>query len=82
MREIFIAIGAIIFYTIIMPILDSISGYVQSFFNKHIHDWQMQMAYDEAQVQSMTEEINTPKSQTNAVGFTLPNNCSEEDIDG
>ena len=72
MTYIFIAIGAIIFYTIIMPLLDSLSVFAQSALNRIIHSWQMDMTYDEAQTQAATENINPPQSSTNAIGFEIP----------
>ena len=72
MTYILIAVGAIIFYTIVMPLLDSLSVFAQSALNRIIHSWQMDMTYDEAQTQAATENINPPQSNTNAIGFEIP----------
>lgn len=72
MTYIFIAVGAIVFYTIVMPLLDSLSVFAQSALNRIIHSWQMDMTYDEAQTQVATENINPPQSSSNAIGFEIP----------
>lgn len=75
MKEILIALIAIIVYTVIMPILDSISGFIQSYFNKQIHGWQMDMTVDEAHAHATAESLSAPPTNTNAIGFEVASTC-------
>lgn len=74
-------IATILFYTIIMPILDTISSYIQSFINKKIHSWQLEMSIKEAETQAKVEEISGNSSTiTQAIGFEIPTTPDESEI--
>lgn len=74
-------IASILFYTIVMPILDTISSYIQSIINKKIHSWQLEMSIEEAETQAKVEEISGNSSTiTQAVGFEIPTTPDESEI--
>lgn len=74
-----IACYSIIGYCVLMPILDSVSGFIQSAINKKIHSWQLAMHLDEAETNAASEVIQPNFANTNAVGFAIPNSIEEED---
>lgn len=75
-------VATILFYTIIMPILDTISSFIQSIINKKIHSWQLEMSIEEAETQAKVEEIsgNSSSNITQAVGFEIPTTPDESEI--
>lgn len=65
-----------------MPILDTISSYVQSIINKKIHSWQLEMSIEEAKTQAQIEEIsgNNSSNAVQAIGFEVPTMPDESEI--
>lgn len=57
-----------------MPIIDSISGIIQSAINLKINKWQMNMQIAESQAQ----EIINQNNKTQAIGFDIPADSIED----
>lgn len=72
MYELTLAVCVIIFYVIIMPILDNFAIFVQSAFNRKIHQWQLEMKLDEAEANAASEVINPNVNNVSAIGFQVP----------
>lgn len=72
MRELFIAILSIIFFVIVIPILDSFSNLIQSIFNRKITQWQIELNKEQEQEEQTNHHVQ-------AIGFTIPSDEQEED---
>lgn len=77
MRELFIAILSIVFFAIIMPILDSFSNLIQNFVNKKIGKWQIELGKEQKELEDKDVEENQHIVQ--AIGFTIPDTQEEEE---
>ena len=77
MRELFIAVLSVVFFVIVMPILDSFSNLIQNFVNKKIGKWQIELSKEQKELEDKDVEENQHTIQ--AIGFTIP---SEEDNNG
>ena len=62
-----IAAGAIIFTNVFMP-------FIESFANKTINKWQIDMQLDQAEAQAASEVIAPSPCHTNAIGFQISSN--------
>lgn len=67
-----IAMGSLLFYTIAIPVLDSVSTYIQNQFN--LRNVKLQ-----AEAQQIQEEMQQPMSNINAVGFQIPTEETEDE---
>lgn len=76
MRELCIAILSVVFFVIIMPILDSFSNFIQSIFNKKVTKWQMELNKEQKNLEEDEEENRF----TQAIGFEVPDNPDESEI--
>lgn len=77
MRELFIAILSVIFFVIVMPILDSFSNLIQNFVNKKIGKWQIELSKQQKELEDKDTEENQHTVQ--AIGFTIPDEQEEEE---
>lgn len=64
-----------------MPVLDSLSGVIQSACNKMVAGWQMQLELDNAEHQAAVEEVKPlERNGASAIGFEIQSDsCCEED---
>lgn len=76
MRELCIAVLSVVFFVIVMPILDSFSNFIQSFFNKKVTKWQMELNKEQKNLEEDEEENRF----TQAIGFEVPDNPDESEI--
>lgn len=76
MRELFIAILSVVFFVIVMPILDSFSNLIQNFVNKKIGKWQIELSKEQKELEDNEEE---PNHSVQAIGFTIPDVQEEEE---
>ena len=67
-----IGMGSLLFYTIAIPVLDSVSTYIQNQFN--LRNVRLQ-----AEAQQIQEEMQQPMSNINAVGFQIPTEETEDE---
>lgn len=67
-----IAMGSLLFYTIAIPVLDSVSTYIQNQFN--LRNVKLQ-----AEAQQIQEEMQQPMGNINAVGFQIPTEETEDE---
>lgn len=77
MRELFIAILSVVFFVIIMPILDSFSNLIQNAVNKKIGKWQIELTKKQKELENNEEE--EPNHSVQAIGFTIPDVQEEEE---
>ena len=77
MRELFIAILSVVFFVIVMPILDSFSNLIQNFVNKKIGKWQIELGKEQKELENNEEEENQHTVQ--AIGFTIPSEADNND---
>lgn len=70
--NLFVAIGAVVFVELIVPVVDSLSVFLQSAINKKINKWQMEMQLDQAETEAASEVINPSPCHTQAIGFQMP----------
>ncbi len=76
MRELFIAILSVVFFVIVMPILDSLSNLIQNAVNKKIGKWQIELSKEQKELENNEEETN---HSVQAIGFTIPDVQEEEE---
>lgn len=72
MRELFIAILSVVFFVIVMPILDSFSNLIQSIFNRKITQWQIELNKEQEQEEETNHHVQ-------AIGFAIPSDEQEEE---
>ena len=77
MRELFIAILSVVFFVIVMPILDSFSNLIQNFVNKKIGKWQIELGKEQKELENNEEEEKQHTVQ--AIGFTIPSEADNND---
>lgn len=78
MKYVYLFTGSLLFYTIVMPILDSVSTLIQSAINKKIGNMQMELEQEQCEHQAACELIKpTERQPTNAIGFEIPNKEDE-----
>ncbi len=77
MRELFIAVLSVVFFVIVMPILDSFSNLIQNFVNKKIGKWQIELSKEQKELEDKDPEENQHTVQ--AIGFTIPDEQEEEE---
>lgn len=77
-----IACGAVIFVELVVPVVDSISVFLQSAINKKINKWQMDMQLDQAETEAASELINPSPVHTQAIGFQMPEEPEYYEEDG
>lgn len=70
MRELFIAILSVVFFVIVMPILDSFSNLIQNFVNKKIGKWQIELTKEQKELED--NEVEEPNHSVQAIGFAIP----------
>ena len=63
-----------------MPIIDSLSVFVQSAINRKIHTWQIDMSLEEAEAQAASETIAPPPTNTNNIGFEIPTEPDDSEV--
>ena len=79
MKYVSLFAGGILFYTIAMPCIDSISCLLQSAINNKVAHMQMDLEESQCEHESACELIKPNNSNmTHAVGFAVP---SEEDYE-
>lgn len=81
LKPVYLFIGGMLAYNIIMPILESVGSLVQSVINVRIGHMQMDIEERQCEHEAACELIKPVERQpTAAVGFTIPNE-QEEDYD-
>jgi len=77
LRELFIAVLSVVFFVIVMPILDSFSNLIQNFVNKKIGKWQIELTKEQKELEDNEEE--EPNHSVQAIGFAIPDVQEEEE---
>lgn len=62
-----------------MPLLDTLSIFIQSAINKKIHSWQVDMSLEDAEAQAATEVISPTQTNVQAIGFQVPQEYNGEE---
>lgn len=70
-KHLWIAGGAILFINIALPLLDSISGLIQSAINAKINRMQIDLELDQREAQAAAETIKPSPQITQAIGFDV-----------
>lgn len=79
LKNVALFVGGVLFFTIAMPCLDSISCLFQSAVNKKVAHMQMDLEESQCEHESACELIKPNNSNmTQAVGFQIP---SDEDYE-
>lgn len=80
MKHVYLFAGGLLFFTIAMPVLDSVGAFIQSAINKKIGGMQMQLEQEQCEHEAACELIKPVERQpVNAVGFQVPDEMPEED---
>lgn len=80
LTPVYLFAGGVLFYTIAMPCLDSLSCVVQSACNRLVAKWQMDLNEAQAESNAAVEVIQPANQQnTNAIGFDLGYTEGEDD---
>ena len=75
--DLMIAGGSILFFTMIVPLLDSLVGMATSAINKTINGWQLDMQLDQASAEVQANQIGGHDC-TRAIGFEIPSESVED----
>lgn len=75
--DLMIAGGSILFFTMIVPLLDSLVGMATSAINKTINGWQLDMQLDQASAEVQANQIGGHDC-TRAIGFEIPSESAED----
>lgn len=68
--------GSILFFTTLLPLLDSVVGLTTSLINKTINGWQLDMQLDQASAEVQANKIGGADN-TRAIGFEIPSEPME-----
>lgn len=80
MNYVYLFIGGMLAYNIVMPVLESVGNLIQSSINVKIGHMQMDIEERQCEHEAACELIKPVERQpTAAVGFTIPNEQDEED---
>lgn len=75
--DLMIAGGSILFFTMIVPLFDSLVGMATSAINKTINGWQLDMQLDQASAEVQANQIGGHDC-TRAIGFEIPSESVED----
>ena len=80
LKSVYLFIGGILAYNIVMPLLESLGNLAQSAINVRIGHMQMDIEERQCEHEAACELIKPVERQpTAAVGFTIPSEQDEED---
>lgn len=81
LTNVYIAGSAILFFTAILPIVDSVVNLFTSAINKTITSWQLDMQLEQAEAEAASEMISPSPCNTQAIGFQVPNEAVEDEYE-
>ena len=74
-----IAGGSILFVSAVMPIIDSVVGWISSAINAHINRMQIDLELDQREAQAAAETIKPSPAITQAIGFHVDSESNSEE---
>ena len=81
LTPLWIAGGAVLFISSLLPLCGSIVDLVQSAINVKINRMSMELELDKAEHEAAAEEITPSPQITQAIGFTMPEPEYEEECE-
>ena len=75
--DLMIAGGSILFFTMLVPLFDSLVSMATSAINKTINGWQLDMQLDQASAEVQANKIGGADC-TRAIGFEIPSESVED----
>ena len=78
MNDLWIAGGAVLFVSSLLPLCGSIVDLVQSAINAKIGRMQMDLEIDQREAQAAAEKIAPSPAITQAIGFSVPSEPDDE----
>lgn len=76
-----IAGGSVIFINMILPLLDSLTSMAISAVNKTVNQWQLDMELDRREAEAAAEVISPTGAITQAIGFQIPSESYDVEVD-
>ena len=77
--HLWIAGGAVLFVSAVMPLIDSVVTLISSAINAHINHMQIDLELDQREAQAAAETIKPSPAITQAIGFSLPSEHDDEE---
>ena len=77
--HLWIAGGAVLFVSAVMPLIDSVITWISSAINAHINHMQIDLELDKREAQVAAETIAPSPAITQAIGFSLPSEPDDEE---
>lgn len=81
LTNVYIAGSAILFFTALLPMVDSVVNLFTSAINKTITSWQLDMQLEQAEAEAASELISPSPCNTRAIGFQVPRDVVEDEYD-
>ena len=79
LTPLWIAGGAVLFVSSLLPLCGSIVDMVQSAINAHINRMQIDLELDKREAQAAAETIKPSPAITQAIGFSVPSEPDDEE---
>ena len=77
--HLWIAGGAVLFVSAVMPLIDSVVTWISSAINAHINRMQIDLELDKREAQAAAETINPSPQMTQAIGFHVDSESDSEE---
>ena len=77
--HLWIAGGAVLFVSAVMPLIDSVVTLISSAINAHINRMQIDLELDQREAQAAAETIKPSPQMTQAIGFSVPSEPDDEE---
>lgn len=77
--HLWIAGGAVLFVSAVMPLIDSVVTWISSAINAHINRMQIDLELDQREAQAAAETIKPSPQMTQAIGFHVDSESDSEE---
>ena len=77
--HLWIAGGAVLFVSAVMPLIDSVVTWISSAINAHINHMQIDLELDKREAQAAAEKIAPSPAITQAIGFHVDSESDSEE---
>ena len=77
--HLWIAGGALLFVSAVMPLIDSVVTWISSAINAHINHMQIDLELDQREAQAAAEKIAPSPAITQAIGFHVDSESEHEE---
>ena len=77
--HLWIAGGAVLFVSAVMPLIDSVVTLISSAINAHINRMQIDLELDQREAQAAAETIKPSPQMTQAIGFHVDSESNSEE---